>query len=372
MRIGMITTLNTNIGDDLIREGIIQVLQEVYSDRKLEFVLINKHLPYSVYPRWHPISLTQSVIEHLPRGKAKLSRHSSNLLYRTGGSRFDSCDLILQCGTPVLWANCSQCEWAEPLWDQVVGRLSNAGKPAVNLGAGSCYPWENPPETVENPVDADYLERILDYCRVTTVRDELAQKLLAKLGHSCPLIPCPAFLAAGGFNIRNDPDYFIINYMENAGHYQWNQKINGEAWKQTLKTIIHRIKKTEKPLFLCHNQSELQLAEELDPSIPRFHPKSVAEFFSVLSTAKAALCNRLHASVAMAGFGVPAISVGTDTRLQMVSTLKLPVYYVKEASENILIAAIDDILQNRKKYSERLMALRQSAFQQYVTLMNEL
>ncbi|MCI0448095.1 polysaccharide pyruvyl transferase family protein [bacterium] len=368
----MITTLNTNIGDDLIREGIIQVLHEVYSGRKLEFVLINKHQPYSVYPRRHPISLAHSVLQYLPCGNTKLTRYSANMFYRNGGSRFDSCDLILQCGTPVLWPNCSQCEWAEPLWDQVVGRLSNAGKSVVNLGAGSCYPWENQPEAVENPEDANYLGRILDYCRVTTVRDELAQKLLAPLGHICPLIPCPAFLAAGRFNIQNKPEYFIINYMEKAGHYEWDQKIDGNAWKQTMKAIIHRIKKTEKPLFLCHNQNELQLTEELDSSIPRFLPKSIPEFFSVLSTAKAALCNRLHASVAMAGFGVPAISVGTDTRLQMAATLKLPVYYVKEASENTLIEATDNILKNREEYSERLMTLRQRAFQEYVTIMNQL
>ena len=281
MRIGMITTLNTNIGDDLIRKGIVQLIKEVYSDRKLEFVLINKHQPYSVYPRTHPISLTRSVLQYLPWGKTELSKRSSNWFYKKGGSLFDSCDLILQCGTPVLWENCSRCEWAEPLWDQVVGRLSNAGKPVMNLGAGSCYPWENQPEAVENPEDADYLGRILDYCRVTTVRDELAQKLFAQLGHDCPLIPCPAFLAAGGFNIQNKPDYFIINYMEKAGHYDWNQNIDGSAWKQTMKEIIHFLKKNEKLLFLCHNKNELKLAEELDPSIPRFHPKSVSEFFSV-------------------------------------------------------------------------------------------
>jgi hypothetical protein len=53
----------------------------------------------------------------------------------------------VQCGAPVLWPNCNKCEWAEPLWYSVIGRLHKK-TPVLNLAAGSCYPWEKQPEKI--------------------------------------------------------------------------------------------------------------------------------------------------------------------------------------------------------------------------------
>src|SRR6266576_4943517 len=142
MHIGLITTLHTNFGDDLIREGICQILQGVFKRQEITFITVNKNQPLMVYPEWHPIPLAQSLTRLLPRGRKRVQGWAQKFFHRFGLSRFDNCDLILQCGTPVLWPGCFLCGWAEPLWHQVVGRLSRKGVPVLNLGAGSCYPWE--------------------------------------------------------------------------------------------------------------------------------------------------------------------------------------------------------------------------------------
>ena len=48
MKIGLITTLNHNIGDDFVRFGIINLLNQIY-DTQVRYISINKHKPMEVY-----------------------------------------------------------------------------------------------------------------------------------------------------------------------------------------------------------------------------------------------------------------------------------------------------------------------------------
>ena len=131
MRVGLLTTLNTNIGDDFIREGICLVLREVFRGHEVEFVPVNKHQPSTVYTGWHLIHLRR-ITRYLPRWRYRVTGLVERTVKRPKLSRFDSCDLIVQCGTPVLWQHCHLCEWADLIWHQVIGRLSQS-IPVLNL-----------------------------------------------------------------------------------------------------------------------------------------------------------------------------------------------------------------------------------------------
>jgi len=372
MRIGLITTLNTNIGDDLIREGICRILRRVFNGYEVEFILVNKHQPLTVYPNWHPIHSAR-ITRYLPRGRYLISHLIERPLSRLGFSKFDSCDLIIQCGTPVVWPGCSQCEWAESLWHQIVGRLSRKGIPVLNLGAGSCYPWERQPQQVSNERDAFYLRKILSYCRITTVRDKLAQRLFENLGYHCPLIPCPALLIGKPFiNDKLDNEGFVVvNYMEKGGHYDWGQNIDPALWRNTMKTLIKRMRKNHQVLFLCHNQKEYRSVFEIDPTIPRFLPKNSQEYLSMISRAKVGLCNRLHAAIALASVGVPSLAVGTDTRLFMVEVVGLPYLYVKEATVEKIENILQYLLIRRREERERLLMLCKKTWDQYIKVVKK-
>ncbi len=365
MRIGLITTTNTNLGDDLVREGILSVLRQAFADRAIEFVYVNKHQPFEVYPRWHPMRMAHLTAQALPRGKTRLSRGAARAFGSVGFSRFDGCDLIVQCGTPVMWPGCSGCEWAEPLWHQVVGRLSAGGVPVLNLGAGSCYPWEHQPEQV-NDVDARYLQRVADYCRSTTVRDRLAQLLMQLIGRAASLIPCPALLSAPAASDPRNGDLVVINYMEKGGHYDWGQGIDAAEWRRTAAALIARLSQRERVLMLCHDRREYELASEVGPNLPRFVPQSLEEYFSVLSRARAGICNRLHAVVALASMGIPAAAVGTDTRMLMVDELGLPYLYVKEAGIDRIEDSLQFLLGSREEEKARLLGLRDLTRRRYL------
>jgi polysaccharide pyruvyl transferase WcaK-like protein len=369
MRIGLITTLGRNIGDAFIRDGIVQVLAHVFGGRDVRFVAVDKHRPFTVYPSWHPLRWLQT-LDRLPRGRRAAQAAKAEIsgsLHRFGGSRFDDADLIVQCGAPVMWPGCHRCEWAGPLWDQVVGRLSSR-VPVLNLAAGSAYPWERPPNGVTDPQDSSYLKRILGYCRVTTVRDDLAARLVQSLGASAKAIPCSAFLVGRRFDTPalHDDGVVLFNYMPGGGHFDWGQPIDDSAWMATVHSLIDRVSRRHPVAFICHDATEYAAAKQLKPDVPRFLPTSIESYFSLIGRSKAAICNRLHASVALAGLGIPSISIGTDTRLLMVAALGLPYQYVVSADQNDLEATLESLLDRRADERERLLDLREWTWNRYV------
>jgi hypothetical protein len=365
LRVGLITTLSTNIGDDFIRTGLLRVVRQVFPGKEIEFVAVNKHEPYTAYPAWHPVRIA-GLAKYLPRGKGTTARMIESMLATAAFSRFEDCAAVLQCGAPVLWPNCHECEWAGPLWHRIVGRLHER-IPVFNLAAGSCYPWERQPSTVDNQGDAEFLTAIHGYCRLTTVRDRLSHHLFDTLGISVPHIPCSALLAADERNNGSNGDGpILINYMPGGGHYDFGQGVDGSSWQETMRGLVARLKRRHRVEFLCHSQKELDAAAAVADGLPCHLPKTVAEYFDVAAGAKAGVFNRMHASVGLAGLGIPSIAIGTDTRLLMVEHIGLPCFYVKDAGMDIMEQKVEDLLLKRKEEKERLLGLRQETTRRYI------
>jgi hypothetical protein len=369
MRIGLITTINTNIGDDFIRDGIVQVLRHIYSGFDLQFLAINKHRPFTVYPSWHPLRWLQ-VLDHLPRGESAadaVKARVSQALHRFGGSRFDGVDVIVHCGAPVMWPGCHRSVWASALWDQVVARLSER-IPVLALAAGSAYPWQDQPQAVNDPSDAAFLRRVIGSSRLITARDELASRLADGLGAVVPTIPCTALLAGRRFPVppAGDQDMVLFNFMPGGGHWSWGQGIDPERWMATSRTLIANLSQRHQVAFLCHSQIEYEAAQSLKADLPRFLPTSIESYFSIISRSKAAVTNRIHAAVAMAGLGIPSISVGTDTRMLMLAPIGLPYRYVMDADQDQLEDQLETVVTQRHKERERLISLRDTTWNHYV------
>lgn len=368
IKIGLITTLNTNLGDDLIRKGIINLIESIYSGYEIEYVMVNKHNPYTVYPFSHPVFLLNYIGEYF---KTNFLKNLRDKITKFGFSKFDKCDIIIQCGAPVLWPDCNENEWAIPLWEQIIGRLY-LKKFVFNIAAGSCYPMENQPQFVQQENAKKYLKRIYDYCRLTTVRDSLSKKLFESIHCSeTILLPCTAFLSAKNEKIINENGYILINYMEGGGHYDWDQKIDNKKWERTIKDFIDKYKNKNKIAFLCHDKKEYELAKKLAPELPVILPESTDNYFNELFDCKFAICNRMHASVALASIGIPSIAICTDTRLLMVKEIGLPVYYIKDADFDTLEKEVINLSKNLKKENERLIELKKNTFTSYFELLTK-
>lgn len=372
MKIGLITTLNTNIGDDFIREGICFILEYLFMHHDIEYVTINKHVPFSVYPAFHPAHLVETItrIPYFP-GKRLFCDSLDYIFSKINSTYFDQCELIVQCGAPVFWPNCHDNEWAKPLWKNVIGRL-HSRIPVLNIATGSCYPWERQPSKFDSTKDERYIKNILGYARLTTVRDSLAQILCRATGIELPLIPCSAFLS--GVNrepIFNKSGYVLINYMIGAGHYSWNQEIDNKKWDRVLRELIRRLKKRHRIALLCHNDQEYIAAKYIAPEINIYHPKTTHDYLECVSGSIFAICNRMHASVVLAGLGIPSIAICTDTRLLMVSQIGMPTYYVKDVDVDVLEEEAERMITFRKCEYDRLIALRGQVWNNYISVIKE-
>jgi hypothetical protein len=367
MKLGLLTTLNTNIGDDFIREGLLRCIRSIAPEAKLDLVVINKHEPQAIYPRWHPIRWLDKK-RAKPRWLTKPFRLlAGHFLPPLGGTVFDDCNLLIQCGTPVLWPGCRDGEWAQLIWRDVFARLARTGKPLLNLGGGACYPMEHLPETLQGDPDEAFARLMLDSARLTTVRDKLACRLFTSVGGRVQQHCCPALLAAQAHVVPSPPTRkVLINYMAGGGHYDWGQGIDAKLWEDTMrKTVRHLEHLGWEPLFLAHNLKELALAADIWPNLPRICPASVRDYFEIARDAAFGVVNRLHASVALAGLGIPSLAVGTDSRNLMVELTGLPVFYVKEAALDRIIATIDYLQSHRDLESRRLLALQEATLTEY-------
>jgi hypothetical protein len=368
MKVGLITTLNTNIGDDLIRAGVMRLLEALLPSH-LSLVVVNKHDPMTVYP---PGSLGRTA-RLLP--PSRFRRRAQNLTARLTDmlhSRFETCDLIVQCGAPVIYPGCSKGEWSAPLWYGVIRKVHQR-IPVFNLAAGSAYSWEHCPETIPGGTDATYAQDIHSFSRLTTARDQLTEKLFASVGASAPLIPCTAFLASGPISPRPERTSgpIILNYMPGGGHYSFGEDIDASRWRRIFLELVKRLRKRHALVLLCHHVRELRAAEALGTGLPvRLADSSVSEYFSKVCDARLVISNRLHASVAIAGMGVPTMGIGTDTRMLMLDPLGLPYDYVEDVTAEALEEEAEAMLLSSPTERERLLQLREVVTTRYLEEMS--
>ena len=362
LKIGLLTTQQTNIGDDLIRRGLINVFDNCNNGN--EYFPVNKHWPMHAYPSGHPLRIF-SRLSPLPKSLALKLHRLAYRRFSPSSSVFASCDLILQCGTPVYHRNCHNDEWADPIWRHIFVPLSER-MPIINLAAGACFPWADQPESLSGAPSESYVRTITECCNVTTVRDQLASKLVGSVTKSAPeVVPCSAFLHDYGNDNRESQGTVAINYMPSAGHFNWGKVVDSEAYEKNFVDFVNSIAESHKVIMLCHDERERTHAERLWPQFDVALPKTAAEYGGAIEGCVAGVCNRMHAAVALAGSGIPAIAICTDTRLLMVKELGLPIFYGGDLDLNEVRESLESLIANFQDHRERLLALRKDTFDRY-------
>ena len=332
-KIGLITTLDINIGDDLVRKGIIRIVNDILGPNNVVFLPVNKHKPETI------------------------------------GPSFDDCDYIIQCGAPVLWNGCHKCEWATSVWYDTIGKLYQR-TPVLNIGAGSCYSFKNIPSTLESR-DVEYIRKIHSYCALTTVRDDLANTLLSDLSIKSTLLPCPSLVAAHNFSdVAEGP--VVVNYMHKGGHYDFDGRINPTKWYMELKAALSSLSKDNKLLMLCHTKEEMNLAASSFPEYDRVLATTAEDLISIALKSKFGILNRLHAAVALASVGVPCIAIGNDTRLFMTKYIGIPIYDVSEISSTLILKETELMSNNTTEFKERINTLKNSTYTQYINILKDI
>ena len=349
-KIAFMTTLGINVGDEFIREGICSFLDEVFEE--WEPFYVNKHNLLSLH---EPCEGEMAVLE----------------------DKFRDADIIIQAGAPVYWklgkSTCYNVEWAEELWQNRIFRLGPE-KPILNIAAGACQPYPDFAKTFLTDLSCVQFARNVSHaCRWTSVRDPLASQILYSLGLEHDVLPCTAFHAARRTNIQGDHDQVVgINVMPQGGHFNLKDDISEDTWRTKIAAFLPNIRKYHPISFIAHDLSEKEfMAQFLEPGEAIFYSPHWRDYLPVYAKCSSLIANRVHGAVCAAGFGIPSVILGNDTRLLTGDYIGIPSHYISEVSTEKIIDLLETGLATREKEKDRLLTLREESAARYREAMLE-
>jgi hypothetical protein len=344
-RVAFMTTVHHNVGDEFIREGIRSFLDEVLGDYDAFYV--HKH---------DTETLRKPLLDE------------GELL----ADKFRDADLIIQAGAPVYWNigphTSYNVGWAKELWFDRIFQLG-PDRPILNLGAGSCQRDEDDlAPLLADPQCVEFAKEAGRACRWTTVRDPLASQYLTKLGIEHELLACPAFHAArrtrGSKVTRN---VLAVNLMRDAGHHLIKPANDPARWHLTVQTVLPELRKRHHLLFVAHDAAEAEYQRQLVQGGEMvFFSNDYRDYLALYATVQGIFANRVHGGVCVAGFGRPAVLVGTDSRVGIARPIGIPAIDEAHVTPDwILQSVAEQFSRGNDVYRER-MKLRESSAQHYV------
>jgi len=374
MNITTITTVNHNVGDDFVREGILYLLEEYFGNIKA--FNIHKHIPVTVRKEfeWVYSSGLTRLIDRLPRIRGiHLSKVLDSFPIIRGTDKILKADILIQCGAPVYWCHqtsqnyCANNEWYKPLILKRYIKVKN-NVSFVNLGAGSCQEYySNGSEFVNCEKCNPYIKEIHSLAKVTTVRDKLAKHILNLLNLDAPLIPCPSIFAKDRLAIKKEKSkYICLNYMHGGGHYDFGKNINTNLWEKVFFKFYSIVKNQHNCIFVCHNKKELQDVKKIDPYAKTFFSKNYIDYLKFYAQAECGIVNRIHAAFAIASFDRPSFIIGNDSRSLMTEEINLPHAFVSEVTTERLLYEFKQLLKNADKYQEIFSFIKERAYTNYM------
>jgi len=371
LKIAILGHRTGNIGHLFMAEGVENIVKEVFKNKKYDIIRYEQHNPLSIY---------NNFLKHVSLSSgSRLTNSIKNILNQDNISKFiwkkysehlNKIYVAIASGGPNVIKNPNSSVDMKLIFHHMHGAFYYNKVPVFNLSNGSCFSLENiPNELSENA--KKFWKIALKYCKVTTVRDKIAEKLLESIGYRSSLIPCPGILSGLTFEKFKEKEkkYIIINYQEKGANEDWGCNVDKYKWKKIIQETINRLLKNHKVILLCHNDYEENIAKKLNiANVNIVYPKTLQEYGKIILSAKVGLVSRIHAAIALAGIGVPSVVIGTDTRLETVKLIGLRTIFVKDAKSDYLVSEVEDLINIVNTENVRLHDVREYARDSYVNL----
>lgn len=355
LRVAFFTTLNHNVGDEFIREGIRAIFDAAGVSYDPYFIC--KHKPETIAIR------CQDEVGDI-------------------GDKYWNADVVVQAGAPVYWhlrdgkSTTLTSEWQDWFWRRRV--LGPAGRPHplfLNLGAGSCFAWGDAGGAfVQDAGCADFARRAGARAALTTVREPVAARMLRQLGVPHHALPCPAFLAGARHRYPYRPDGPIgVNLMPLGGHFELDGEHNQTKWLEECLRLIGQLRALGRIVFIAHNEEEEKfLAHVTRPGEIVFRSGDWRPYLDLFGQCALVVANRVHAAVCSSGLGVPAIIIGNDTRAEIGRFMDLPIHRSGHVGAAAIFESVQILWSGRTGENQRLLSLRAETLERYAGWIREL
>ena len=125
-------------------------------------------------------------------------------------------------------------------------------------------------------------------------------------------------------------------------------------------------------MFVAHDESERKFLGYCNtPAEHIFYSRDYRDYLSLYSRVSGIVANRVHAAVCVAGFGKPAVLVGTDSRIATAAELGIPTKDQADVSAEWIIDSIDEQMRNPQRVAKERIVLRERGALDHVGLMRE-
>jgi len=373
LKICYLTTINTNVGDDWIREGIRYLLEKSFS-KPLEKTCVNIHdwkktifdeqgndkvlTADGVVMAGTPFYFINERKDFL---RKFLKAFFSSLGLFTGFSKFDG--------------RCSGAPHVKPLWYDRIQKIWQH-KPLAILAAGTNVGYySNGDELLNDRYVKKFMKDIHSWSRLNTVREPLADHILNFLDIEHKLFPCTAFWSMDGLGVsaQNNPEIIAFNFMAGGGHYRFDQR-SDDRWDKIIFELFSLCLQrygAERLKVICHDQYEADAATRLFGGKYVCFDQGYKETLEFYSYARTGIVNRCHAQVVMAGLGSPSVVVGKDSRTLMSKEVNLPRYYYKNVNSEILFDHLCKMYDGFEGYYNALRNLKAVKEEKYIQAIKE-
>jgi len=349
IKISLLTTENENVGDDFIRQGIINILG--MSRRQYDLYIINKHDDQSFT---------------MPAG-------SKNHIK---GNKYDNTDLCIVCGTPVFWSingsTSYNCDWYDWFYEKVVFDKKNVRKNTLVIGAGSCQSLQDidARSYIKDYKCVLFAQRLSKSSNIITVRDELAKKILDELKIKGMYQPCPALLCYNNeYYSKPSQNLIGINLMQNCGHYN-NDNI--DIWLREIRVLLKLLRREYRLEFIAHNQDDFEFMKTLkNDSENILFSNKWKDYYSYYRKLNLVISSRIHGSIIAASFGVPSITFYSDSRGLSCKGISEYIFQYNKFESSSIALKVNDILQNFIPIRQKLIMLKKATLNNYHSLIDK-
>lgn len=354
LKIAFLTSLGVNVGDEFIREGILAMLDRL-------------NVPYT------PLYVNKVDPSSIGQPREDETQVVSDKYWQS--------DLFIQAGAPVYWhlfngkSTSLTSDWHQWMWQDRILNESRKYPAFINLGAGSCQPWGDGGEAFLNDAECvKFAVAAAARSLLTTVRDPVASEILSSLSMPHKALPCPAFYAAERHNIERQTYQLIgINLMPLGAHYDLREDFDRNSWQITCFKLVTVLRRLSKIVFICHDVHEKNFAEMFAAPDERiFYSTCWRDFFDIYSACRLVIANRVHGAVCAAGFGVPSLILGNDTRARIGDYIGLESYQSGQVDHEFIFEKAIALHNSWRTEHDRLLSLRHESFRKYQELLKSI
>lgn len=371
-RLTLLSTYFENIGDDLIRFGILHLLQKSGFNRQcVDFIA--KANPLSLYFPTSPIfhgpfyRMPERQQYYLARLNNFLSR---NPLARRWNKVLNSSGVIVA-GTPLFHLDDKVSFLKNDRWIPEVFEKCLAPNPSIglcSLGLGSVIDFDPKDLWELYPREAEFIQRYVERSSFIATRDEVTYELLlaaAPAADSNKIVRsiCPSVFGYRQLGINREPSSVkgrkvCLSFSLESSHWHANPEEVRRSRLETVESIVETLKKQDCTIqLISHNKLDFPLQEDLASKfrLPRPLKATTKTMLKEFAKARLVVTWRVHGALGALSLGVPAILFRTDNRAAMAEELGGTVIDEPLPSKDVVLEQITSAFNEAPERSENLI-----------------